>query len=1387
MLIQNCRIMPGFIKTLIAIVVIISLLNGIIPISGIGQNDSRIACIDPELEIQPVKEEFTTEIDSSHERSGRNLLSFNTGKDTFVCNDFDMNGYKEMNFGAEDTIYVAYEDTAYNYFPPLRGLIKFDFSGIPTNTEIISANMKLYYGESIEGESVPLAITAYPLTCDWVEGTGTWEQYDDNAVNWKTYDGKNAWNTPGGDYDDQMGVAATTPGNFGWVTWDIKNIFQEWSDGTIENHGVILISKTEPTQPTVKLLNSFNGANNKPVLEIRYNKPPTAIIDSVEPNPVKEFRNVTFTGHGDDPDDGTTNSGFIWMLKNDYIPTIVVGNEAISTVDNLTHGSYEVSFRVKDNFGVWSPDVTLNEPLVVSADEAPAKIDDLIAEAHGGLSGAINLTWKAVAEDGLRDDGKASRYIIKYSDTYMDSLASFNNAEDLDSIIEIPEPKKPGGREEITITGYNKGSEHFFAVIAEDERGQRSPISNVVRAIAPDHNPPDGILDLNAESGKSDGEIDLMWTAPGDDGIDGQAHKYQIKCSKDRIRTIWDFYSADDVPNSDEVPSPNPAGSRESFTVTGLERRETYYFAIKTMDKWDNIGPLSKVAEAMATDKMAPSMVTGVVGFDTPDDLGQSITINWNISPEEDLHHYSIYVAMTPITDVSLITPVKTIDKNQGTKAIIRSQDMSLVDRREYYVAVTAADDYNNMKTEVISYGPIMSLNNLKKAQPLLDPERGTTYENKAISENPAVDIEITKLDVTINTEEIDDKFVSITTSYEIEGISTVPGDQIDHIDVYDHMRDGEDDWDWSPLMDQVAVEDLDDTETDYVDKLYELFFHPDISQDIWSLSYQYSRIVEKEELALLGIGENPENYGVNQICIVTWTVTAEWNYLVQEYEQKVISTWVDSDRDGLADKWEEKYFESITKYFALDDADGDGFSNLLEFQENSIPTDANSYPQGTPDKTIVDPVNKKSSGLEDKGWLLLAILVIIIIGIVVIAVILVVKKSKARRSVEPVKFPEESSTAPVPQKISETPVEPDIPKTAFIPPVVQTQSLNQDDCETCGKPLEYDSHTGDWYCQTCESDPNSYVDIMVAEEAERTAEFPEPAPFLALPPHLVGTDENEVGVESEEGRKTLEQLQEARAMLEKAPSFIDVTEPKAILDRAAVPLKDNDIGKASASIEESTKLAYTIRERYGELVKQSEKILKDANLMKEQETDISRIEELFTSGKSALMAGDFNLCEENFKKALKVIDTAKESSSKSSKGIVEDTSALASATSEEVKGDQSYVKTSKESENIETSEQTGPTETPKESQDVETSEQTGPTETPKESEDVETLEHTVSEETTEEPENVEVPEEPEPMENTEEPESMESPAPVSSVVTVKEKIDDDNLDDMLDGLLEDL
>jgi len=51
-------------------------------------------------------------------------------------------------------------------------------------------------------------------------------------------------------------------------------------------------------------------------------------------------------------------------------------------------------------------------------------------------------------------------------------------------------------------------------------------------------------------------------------------------------------------------PAPKPAGSAESFDVTGLNPRTTYYFALKVLDSAGNASPLSNVASTTTTEAL---------------------------------------------------------------------------------------------------------------------------------------------------------------------------------------------------------------------------------------------------------------------------------------------------------------------------------------------------------------------------------------------------------------------------------------------------------------------------------------------------------------------------------------------------------------------------------------------------------------------------------------------------------------------------------------------------------------------------------------------------------------------------------------------------------------
>lgn len=99
--------------------------------------------------------------------------------------------------------------------------------------------------------------------------------------------------------------------------------------------------------------------------------------------------------------------------------------------------------------------------------------------------------------------------------------------------------------------------------------------------------------------------VTLSWIAPGDDGSTGTASIYDIRYSSTLI-TEGNWGASSQVTGE---PTPQVAGSVESFTVTRLNPGSTYYFAIKTRDEVFNWSPLSNVISVSTDDQTAPATI----------------------------------------------------------------------------------------------------------------------------------------------------------------------------------------------------------------------------------------------------------------------------------------------------------------------------------------------------------------------------------------------------------------------------------------------------------------------------------------------------------------------------------------------------------------------------------------------------------------------------------------------------------------------------------------------------------------------------------------------------------------------------------------------------------
>ena len=181
--------------------------------------------------------------------------------------------------------------------------------------------------------------------------------------------------------------------------------------------------------------------------------------------------------------------------------------------------------------------------------------------------------------------------------------------------------------------------------------------------------------------------ITLSWTAPGDDGSTGTATAYDIRYSTSLI-TEANFNAAIQVANE---PSPQQAGSAESFAVDSLQPSTTYYFAIKSSDEALNWSTISNVITKSTTNEsVAPSAIASLSVVDSSDN---SVTLSWT-APGDDgstgtASQYEVRYSTSPITIGSWSSA--TVASNPPTPSIAGSSETivisGLIQETQYYFA----------------------------------------------------------------------------------------------------------------------------------------------------------------------------------------------------------------------------------------------------------------------------------------------------------------------------------------------------------------------------------------------------------------------------------------------------------------------------------------------------------------------------------------------------------------------------------------------------------------------------------------------------------------------------------------------------------------------------
>ncbi|MFO7896484.1 MAG: hypothetical protein R6U84_06110 [Candidatus Cloacimonadales bacterium] len=347
----------------------------------------------------------------------------------------------------------------------------------------------------------------------------------------------------------------------------------------------------------------------------------TTGIDDIPPAEIADFAavsddtgslEISFTAVGDD---GTTGQAYRYQLALldaedqplDYAYEVprpqMTGEPELWIIEDLPENEQvTVKLDVYDEMSN-HPQTAEAELEIMGVIEdliAPAEIDDL--QASNATTNSVVLNFTAVGDDG--HEGAASFYTIKYHQSMIDEN-SWQEAVEFSQDI-VPQPA--GQTENIQITGLLEDSQYFFAVVAEDENENSSALSNIAEISTEaeaDLVAPAEITDLQAEAGLD--QIELFWTAVGDDGQAGTAFYYEIRISQQAITEAnWA-----DALLLENLPTPAPAGSAENYLVSELEANTTYYFAIKAFDASGNGSELANCLEVTTLqDNIAPAAIT---------------------------------------------------------------------------------------------------------------------------------------------------------------------------------------------------------------------------------------------------------------------------------------------------------------------------------------------------------------------------------------------------------------------------------------------------------------------------------------------------------------------------------------------------------------------------------------------------------------------------------------------------------------------------------------------------------------------------------------------------------------------------------------------------------
>ncbi len=164
-----------------------------------------------------------------------------------------------------------------------RALLKFNVQGVlPSDARILQSHLHLYLRDATTATA---AVAALEPTREW-----------GNEVTWNKANGLTPWTSPGGDFNPTP--AFTHPavgGQPGWRAWTLTQLIRGWTQGTVQNRGVLVKQASEGSAIDLRFHSSrVADPALKPAVSIYYNahlgeRPYYSFVDSVV-NPRLQLR-----------------------------------------------------------------------------------------------------------------------------------------------------------------------------------------------------------------------------------------------------------------------------------------------------------------------------------------------------------------------------------------------------------------------------------------------------------------------------------------------------------------------------------------------------------------------------------------------------------------------------------------------------------------------------------------------------------------------------------------------------------------------------------------------------------------------------------------------------------------------------------------------------------------------------------------------------------------------------------------------------------------------------------------------------------------------------------------------------------------------------------------